>query len=71
MSPSPLDPRYDNKYEHDEYPMTETDFSPPRSPDLYRYSRGYSPEPESINKPPSHTRKGILFDSDDWDRQTF
>lgn len=67
MSPPPLDHRYD-KYERDEYPTdmceTETDFSPPRSPDLYRNRdyRGFSPESPISNKPPSHARKGIFFE---------
>lgn len=73
----------DNRYEaypNDMYDETETDFSPPRSPESYRRERSYrnySPSPplSQSNRKKTTASKGSssssILSSDSWDRRTF
>lgn len=76
---SPEDSRYGD-YPPDMYEETETDYSPPRSPEPYRRERGYrnyspSPPPSAAGgRKKSSASKGSSSSSaysDDWDRRTF
>lgn len=95
MSPPPPDHRYSddycekNRYRNhryspsQEYPTnlyeTETDFSPPRSPEMYQHDRNYKYFPPALqNKKKSSleckgssSEKSNVLSSDEWDRQTF
>lgn len=89
MSPPPLpnNDRYLGRYSpdsrYDDYPTdlyeTETDFSPPRSPEPYRrersnYHRNYSPSPppkQKYSKGSNSSDKSSILSSDEWDRRTF